>query len=396
MACLAECSASDHRAECGMLAFGILAVMSVFAHANEIAAQSETILDGVTFHQESMVSGVFRCRGTWQNRPSEVATLDNGDVNIYCAFDTSGDRMRFDREQPYEILSRAKYLRNISTKYAKTEDHSIYWKHDSPYSVNIYSPNWSPDFFGKTFDVRILGLGYWGDFTMSGTLPKILAFYRQDKPVDIVNEDNSLVRVVWIYGKNLNRKRTLWVDKSNGYAPVRLEVCYRDGVPSDSTIWPDPCMVSNVAWQQFDGVSVPKSYNIEYRPPRGAGRFTKCELVFDWESLNTTLDDALFTVAGMNLPLNTTVIDNRLGQPIIIGKVGFAFPVDSVIDPGGKALEMQPGGPIEVKVSSLSAGTDLGQRSGLGKALLVLNGIIVGALAVLLLWRWKAKTQPSR
>ncbi len=100
------------------------------------------------------------------------------------------------------------------------------------------------------------------------------------------------------------------------------------------------------------------------------GRISRSEeLELVVHQFNKPIGRDFFQLTGMGVPNGSIVID-------------------SVSDPKGKTLEMQSGGLVEPKLLRQSRSqTATAERSRLGKILLIINGVVVGALALFLLWR---------
>jgi hypothetical protein len=295
-----------------------LIVLWLSACTNVVAAADTHIFEALSFGRESLQRGVFRCQGQWVETKGGISR--NGDIEMLCAFDALANNWRFDRKQAYSTRVGEKRAQPIHTKLAWTAKDAKIWEVGRPLA-EVYSADFRPKIYGKPFDVRTIGLMYWADFLNGTSLESVLDAYRATAPDEVKDEDGSVTRATWIRRKSLHDKRTVWLDKTKEYAPIRLEVSYPKTPVGEKEEWQAARVVSDATWKKVSGVWVPETYRIEYRPP--SGNMSRYDLAFEWETVNDSVPNSWFEFSSFELPTGTVIADSRLGTPIIIEKIGY-------------------------------------------------------------------------
>ncbi len=296
---------------------------------------------GLKDNRERLRRGAFRVKGRKIDDDPRGRRLDS-DMTIFCAFDYDKDLFRFDRAEP-EFFTKEPLVdrgqgpkaleeqgrkmrsdpkdwveRNVGGKWAKSETQCISWSIQGN-SVSILRPHEEPDSSLRIFDVRTLGLLIWGNLVDRGTSWKDTCELYPELPLEAVQERKGLYRFRWVENASIPLRKTLWVDEAQGFSPVRLHT--QEGQTSkDGIKWSEPDITSEVESVCIGGVWVPHTFRIETR--ESAPWFRSYQWTFAWESVNEPVAESLFTVEGMDLPKGTPVIDYRLGEPILKGRIG--------------------------------------------------------------------------
>jgi hypothetical protein len=110
-------------------------------------------------------------------------------------------------------------------------------------------------------------------------------------------------------------KAALWIDHARGFTPTRLEV--RAQNPGTET-WSEILSLTEAEWSKVDDVWVPVKLFLQ----REFNHKETYSLDIKWDSVNSTIPDALFTPEGLDVDPNSLILDRRLGgKPVVVGKV---------------------------------------------------------------------------
>lgn len=182
------------------------------------------------------------------------------------------------------------------------------------------------------FDIRILSLISFGELLVSNddmtcrTWERFRAHLDEFPPPSVSEADDGLLAIKWEmvapfehparpnYKHSLYRRVT-FVDPRRRFVPMRTEVW--DGFGPTTEIAGKLYSVTETKWETKEDVPVPIEciYDIVGAPKHA-------ELRFDWKSIGGEIDPRAFTVAGLELPIDTLVIDDRLGTSIIESVIG--------------------------------------------------------------------------
>lgn len=178
------------------------------------------------------------------------------------------------------------------------------------------------------------------------------------------------------YGGVLCRK---WKYRKDGALPS-------EG-PKDQNIlfiWLDPKRDNSFVGMRRETPDDVQQIECRLNNVEGYGWFPSHVMFTRWEGTEISRREELnVTVHQFNKPIGRDFFQ-LTGMGVPIGSIV----VDSVSDPSGKTLEMQQDGPVQVrKAPGVPRGIETSQRSRFSTTLLVINGLIVGAIALLLLWR---------
>jgi len=310
---------------------------------------AQFLLAGMKDGRDRLRTGVFKAQGRVVKQNARGDGVE-GEVDIFSAFDYELGLLRFDRTEPAKwrvpgfksAPSRTPaakkqapipsipdpslpvdiVLTKAIGKWVRTPSHTIRWvppqdlgRVRSYTMIGIGPPNKSPIKEASPFDVRTLGLLYWHALAVGEPFDQIYGATVGRHYVEVDVESRGLHR---IRSQDAQITTTTWLDETKDFAPVRLELRY-PRAPGAAGRPNEPVMVSEVGYEQVSGVWVPTSYRIEDHI--GKGNQLSYEFTLVWESVNQPVPPVYFTAEGFGVPKGTNVIDDRLGKPIITGKL---------------------------------------------------------------------------
>jgi hypothetical protein len=175
-------------------------------------------------------------------------------------------------------------------------------------------------------DIRTVGLILSDDFSSGASFRECCDIWARDDSIAVSQRADGTYLLRLEHdgrrSKELLEKRTrtyipqtLCLDERQGFAPIRLSYS-----ASDEKEHPDPfILICTVRWNMQDGIWVPADLSIESRT---RGRLL-CHyaLSFEWLSVNTDIDPALFTADGLGAPVGTPVVDYREAYPREVGRI---------------------------------------------------------------------------
>ena len=301
------------------------------------------IIQGWTEARDRLRSGVFTVRGRqFASGTGKYPSLDVP-IEIFCAFDYDRDVFRYDGRKPQrvstdkvrtekEAAQRAKgpgllsfVERDIIEKYARGPTQAITWCSVNPNTVGFHPVSFSMR--GKwmlpPFDVRIVGLGLWDTVVEGRSYSDLRESLSKWEMEDAADEGGGQYRCVWISVQTEFRKEEMrhrvWFDERQGFAPVRSEFRITraaiPGFPAEDSLHQE----SDATWACIHEVWVPKTFSIRLFI-NGSCRERR-DSAFEWNSVNEPVDSQLFELAAMELPPQARIFDDRLGAPVIIGRV---------------------------------------------------------------------------
>lgn len=273
---------------------------------------AELQLRGMKDSRDRLASGAFRAKGRRQRVYPKSPPLD-APVEFYCAFDYARGLFRLDRDMPVlrsgtEPDSKPAVVREKS-KYARTPLRSFHWSDVQPGMVTARDSEAQPAGEMAAFDPRALGLLLVHDLEYNSKFEQLLAFLTKQELIEVVQEGPRICRLTWAFGKDNHLRRTVWFDREQGYAPVRMEL-RRSWAPEP------PMQTSETTWAEVSGAWVPKSFSIQEEFSPGVRRY---QLSLDWESVNKPIAETLFTAKGLELKEDAQVVSVELGKPILLG-----------------------------------------------------------------------------
>lgn len=168
------------------------------------------VWSGLKDNRERLRRGVYHANGCFVDDDPYWGRLD-GKVTIFCAFDYDKNLFRFDRMEPERrgkqkiILGpeglkalpkhdpkkvgdpkEAWTIENSAGIWAVTERESIIWNM-AAHTVGIYKPHEKPGSVIKPFDVRTVGLLYWGNLERGTSWKDTFLSYTKP-PREVVEE----------------------------------------------------------------------------------------------------------------------------------------------------------------------------------------------------------------
>lgn len=334
------------------LCYVAVLVVAVLYTARSAAAADATlgefVLEGMQNQRECLRSGAFRARGT-----KTVVSTDGGrpsmdEVRVSAAFDVDKELWRFDWDGPRPVNWISPYRRDggpgepqhvdrLSTKFIRAADHSAHYFNEYR-RVEIHPVDATVvESLGRVrqfFDVRCLGLYYWGDLRAGKRYEQLIGAVVRRPPDDCVEDEPGLFRLQWV-GRNeelkSNRWKTLWIDENKGYSPIRLTLNWE----TDGKAF-DPDYVHEASWELVNEVWVPQSFRMSHSEWTSAGSGepgaalprvdTTLAMAIDWETVNTSIDATRFDYADFGCPAGTCITDYRSGKAVSLGTVGAPLP----------------------------------------------------------------------
>jgi hypothetical protein len=279
------------------------------------------VMMGMKDGRDRLRSGVFRAYGMYSDMDSALGVL-RGNVEIFCAFDGTSDSIRFDRSLPVRMALSPEELKQATkpsqswkiskqrTKLILTRKELLVTDLDS-HLMTVLTAQDLTQAVGRPFDVRTLGLLYWTDFDKYVRFDDFFLSLSHQKPREVNRQSDGRWKIVW---EMFGTQRTLWVDESSGFAPIRSETRFLSK-KGNSKAWAEPRYISEVTWVKHSDVWVPKTFRLENHPsPESPLSY---DLSFEWESVNSKIPDAYFKKEGLEIQDRTVVMDLTTGRPVI-------------------------------------------------------------------------------
>lgn len=302
-------------------------------------------VQGMKDGRERLRSGVFRARGRQLDNSPELVDKSGSPFEnkfeVYCVFDFARDSLRLDWDAPVRSLRSSKGtsskqssdvesraaldagefdMHNRTDKYVRTPKCSLHWTSNSPHTLFQLSPEDAWKHQPSGLDVRALALLLMADFDAGRGFNDVLHYLAKAEIAEVADDDKGVSHLVWVFGKEKQLQRKLWLDRTKDYAPFRQELRYRVRRGQTSVWEATPREICEVTWERKSGVWVPQTFSLsqELAPYQKS----RVEMAFEWEAVNKPVDDNLFTSAGLGLPMKAQIISMQLGKPIHLGYVG--------------------------------------------------------------------------
>jgi hypothetical protein len=266
-----------------------------------------TLLAGLRNHVEHLKSGI-----------AEIEVLDkNGAVvsKRFVAFDVNADKMRSDTE----VLFDGRIVKVIQTKRDFLQ--FVTQKSEDGGRLTRLNPGEKPHVMdGMPVDVRAVGL--WESFGLwrGGRAEDILNSLEKSAVFNAVLEkDIGMIVLDDIENKQSTTPTIVWIDTAHDYVPVRSEV--RVISPGHSFTRQQV----ETSWGQVNNTWVPlRSISRLFGLDGAATQVDDVRLT--WKSVNKGIPEVLFTEEGLKLPTGTSIVDTRLGTPILEKVIGLDQP----------------------------------------------------------------------
>jgi hypothetical protein len=273
------------------------------------------VMMGLKDNRNRLKTGLFKARGTYSETDGKGADRLRGKVEIFCAFDFPGDRIRFDRSLPMprsadtakqnESEQGEESGNTAKTQIILTKKEVISFVASSG-GVFIYSAEEerTKRLQGLPFDVRALGLYLWYDFLHYKRFEQIHDTISKSTPLRIERDADSRCKITWDFGGSM--LVTAWIDEKKGFTVLRSETRLTKG--RSASVQPD--FKTEVTWELREDVFVPKT--LKHQNQRGQ-ILLSYDLVFEWESVNQPLDDRHFKLDGLGIKERTPVKNTITG-----------------------------------------------------------------------------------
>jgi hypothetical protein len=263
--------------------FGLLMIATGFMQDGGSVSKSDNSVErgeiasilftGMRVSKEALRSGVFSVNGRFRRPRSGVAEGVEGEVKIFCAFDSDADLFRFDRTEPRPLPSsdrKSEKVYELGTgKYIRTSDHALTWISPSSgqniefaTAIGYHPTTIKPSGLIAPFDVRCLGLYLWIDLVNGTSFDHVFGVLSRASWFEVARDGKGAYRLRRHLGRR-NDVHTLWIDENQGYSVVRSEVSRKALKNAESPA--SPYMSSEVSWLQSSGAWVPTKFKIESR-----------------------------------------------------------------------------------------------------------------------------------
>ena len=280
------------------------------------------VFAGFVAGRHKLTKGKFAIEGTLKESHPEWGEI-SGEVKVFCAFDFNRRRLRFDRTEPTR-KSRDPDTSPVSPRdwipgidggnFILLEDAMIV-RHLGHNNISVLPITRTHPPWVRATDVRCLGVGHRLDLDKGVTFESIVSTYEKQLatfPVAVTSESNGVHRVdMTIMDKatgNPSFLRTAWYDSTKDFFPLKLEVRERIG----SSIEVDARQQQTLKPIQISNVWVPEKVTLT------SDRGNKVEILnYIWESVNTEIDDSVFTPDGFPLDGVDSVVDHRRADLIV-------------------------------------------------------------------------------
>jgi len=284
--------------------------------------------------REKLKRGAYHARGTRLDVSPERGRTTFA-VEIFGAFDFDAGLRRFDRSEiqtdpkpgPPPDLTKpvVEVFDRLGGKWIMTPSKNFLWN-DWPGmpQIAITKPGLLKVSAISPFDVRCLGLLNWNRYDIGDLeIDEILRSWAEMKVEEVIVEPNGFHRFSGTGGPNQAVRRTVWLDESKGFAPVRMEV-YTKQPGGGGAYRTDPVFASALTWVKISDVWLPKTYHNEMSMGNGTIGETY-DLTLEWDNVNQPLPQELFTAEGLSAPKGTYVTETRLGRPYVAVVIGNTF-----------------------------------------------------------------------
>jgi hypothetical protein len=209
------------------------------------------------------------------------------------------------------------------TKFLRNDKKVAYWNETGQY-VNIRGLDQRVP--KNPLDIRILGMSEWVRWARIESrwdLDQVVESYMGLKDqMNVEDRDDGLWILTWTYHHSPEWSTTwrVWVDVAHGFTPTRTEdrVNQHQHVEQEST----------TKWEEINGVWLPVHFSAN--STSFGGRIVR-QYVFDiaWEQVNAQIPQSLFTVEDFAAPARVGIVDDSLGQKILVRRPDYTTPTNS-------------------------------------------------------------------
>jgi hypothetical protein len=270
---------------------------------------AQYLLHGIEASRSGLVSGHYVADVTreWIGDSQSSSGNDpvrtvpqNYQYRIRVAFDYSTQTFRVDREHPDFERTDFSVGKNVG-QYIRTPSKMITLQPtDSTiaiHGIHKPTPNWVSD-----FDVRALGMGFYGDLIAGKSWDWIWGHIRSCQPEKTNKLDNGLNELTLVSNSSPANWRRFIIDEKRGFWPLEMK---------------NERHSSQLELKEVDGVWVPVTCV-------AIGDQFRLTIRLDWKTVNRPLDERLFDYHSFASMPGTKVYDRRLGpgQSVLVEILG--------------------------------------------------------------------------
>lgn len=177
-----------------------------------------------------------------------------------------------------------------------------------------------PNVFLNPYDWRSVGIVTHGEWDQRKPLKSTLDFYHRPSHERTIEKlDNGIVSVSWRYpiGSIGKSTRRILFDGKQNFVPVHMEVALELLETGEKAASQYLEFQGDVDWQTFGADQVPSKWSYTGSSGLVGGTFE-----FNWLSVNNPIDEGQFSLAALQAPHGTRVINLRLEEPVVEEVIG--------------------------------------------------------------------------
>ena len=271
--------------------------------SNYALSQDTTQMRMATFLKQSIQASRLELRrGVVSVQGIKHQNDFEGDFKIFNAFDHDLLRVRLDREDSVIDDATGARIQELG-QFVRTPEKLLY--HRPGDSVSIMPIHRLDPDFARPFDVRILGLGFYGDVVIGKDFEFVWKYYDLCQITSVTTKSPGIHEVTWESTKQHVRKTM--IDENRGFWPIETRI-YNNGLP-------EPSVESSLTLANIDGYWVPATYYV-----REGSNWVRLEL--KWTSVNQPIPDSYFEYSSFRIGAETRVVDLRTAKPTLVEILG--------------------------------------------------------------------------
>jgi sulfatase modifying factor 1 len=307
---------------------------------DEATAKAKVLIENMLKEREKITSGVVFVRGN-QFIGGDNQLPEHPIRGMY-AFDHEHGLLRFDNSKrmlvrslsPDKLAAAGNNLKvataltepevsNAILRYVRNAEYSASWeKMTRNTRDSMYLRRVDAEMGGRIasmhhmIDVRACGVMTYfefdsGDFERGKTVKDYCEALLEFPVAEVVEKDELIVIVFRLEHRELR----LTIDTKRQFSPVDF-VC--KWLKSPGTTF-DTSQTSHIRWTTIEGVSVPKSFSIEFDIP-DAKKYVLCRFSYEWQSVNKPVDKEYFDYKRLpDIPDGSDVVEMRMKEPFQLG-----------------------------------------------------------------------------
>jgi hypothetical protein len=335
----------DHRRKYHSIVLVACTLSTAAAQDEPPETEGRRILEAAVQARYELRSGIFRATGSKTVKGDDThPPLDGVPLDVFCAFDWSARKFRFDSAMPFYVQINRQLPRTreqphldpnaprveidafevVRVRQARTPDYAVDWMGHGDQSLNavlIMAPEkpFRHSDLSYPLDARAMGFLDNVSFEAGRTLDELGAVLPGQLVSHVERQADGKMRLTTPFDiipdtDFDDSKRLIYIDVQNGHTPVRLELheerYRRRGLDG-------PSQLAEVSWIVVNGVWVPRRFLSKLANITSDGKVMEqtYEYDFEWESVNEAVPDDLFTYKTFQgLPKGTPVYDVRDGR----------------------------------------------------------------------------------